>query len=343
MNHLTGQLPEVLTNEYCQNIIRRMKEREGELTGLPHNLIIDILVKGTEYLRLTDNLIKIEPEKKDDDHYFIIVGDLHGQFNDLIKIFDKFGYPTKQHVYILLGDYVDRGIDGLEILVTMSILKLTEPQSIYFLRGNHESLAMNSLYGFTDEIKSKFPQDYNSVLDACGEFYKSLPLAAVVANSAFCAHGGIFSRNELTQPGFIEEINSIDRFIDEDSNNPISLFNQLLWSDPELADGFKKNDFRGVGIVWGSKQSNLFLQQNHLKFIIRAHESPEARCIRVRYRLGGMQDGYVQDHCTCEGGAYTLYSAPCDKVCIQGVIQPCLGAVAVLLYPYNELCFQQFS
>ena len=176
----------------------------------------------------------------------------------------------------------------------------------------------------------------------CGEFFKSLPLAATIADTCFCSHGGIFSKNHLTQPGNVNDINIIDRFIDEDIN-PVSTFNQLLWSDPDLSDGFRLNEFRGIGIIWGSRQSSLFLQENKLKFIIRSHESPEARFERVHYRLGGMQEGYVQDHCTYEGGSYTVYSAPHDKVNVQGYIQPCRGAVAFLLYPYDEICFQQFA
>lgn len=56
-----------------------------------------------------------------------------------------------------------------------------------------------------------------------------------------------------------------------------------------------------------------------------------------------MQDGYVQDHCTYEGGSYTVYSSPADRVCIQGSVVPCRGAVAFLLNPFNELFFQQFE
>ncbi|KAL7722297.1 Serine/threonine-protein phosphatase [Entamoeba marina] len=166
--------------------------------------------------------------------------------------------------------------------------------------------------------------------------------AAVVAKTTFCSHAGIFARNHLHEPGRVEEINDVNRFVDEDLD-PLSIMNQLLWSDPELADGFAENEFRGAGIVWGSKQSAMFLTANNLKFIIRGHESADCRAHRTGYRLGGITDGYVQDHFAFEGGSYTVFSAPAKDVEIFGMLQPCRGAVGLLLYPYDELVFQQIQ
>ncbi|KAL7712220.1 Serine/threonine-protein phosphatase [Entamoeba marina] len=169
------------------------------------------------------------------------------------------------------------------------------------------------------------------IFNAFWKSFKTLPLAAVVAKTTFCSHAGIFARNHLHEPGRVEEINDVNRFVDEDLD-PLSIMNQLLWSDPELADGFAENEFRGAGIVWGSKQSAMFLTANNLKFIIRGHESADCRAHRTGYRLGGITDGYVQDHFAFEGGSYTVFSAPAK-----------IGAVGLLLYPYDELVFQQIQ
>jgi len=69
----------------------------------------------------------------------VVVGDLHGQFNDLQRIFERLGRPgSDDKVWVFLGDYIDRGPMGLEIVATLFALKLRHPGSIYLLRGNHE-------------------------------------------------------------------------------------------------------------------------------------------------------------------------------------------------------------
>ncbi|OHS98291.1 hypothetical protein TRFO_35323 [Tritrichomonas foetus] len=65
-----------------------------------------------------------------------VVGDTHGQFQDLVYIFEHFGNPTSENPYLFNGDYVDRGSQGLEILLTLFSWKIANPESIYFNRGN---------------------------------------------------------------------------------------------------------------------------------------------------------------------------------------------------------------
>ena len=83
-----------------------------------------------------------------------IVGDIHGQFVDLLRLFEFKGLPPNAS-YLFLGDYVDRGPSGLECMFLLMALKVKYPDQVHMLRGNHECAAINRIYGFHDECKRR--------------------------------------------------------------------------------------------------------------------------------------------------------------------------------------------
>ena len=77
----------------------------------------------------------------------MIVGDIHGQFYDLCNMIEKAGKPPETN-YLFLGDYVDRGIYGTEVVLLLCCLKLCYPSKVLLLRGNHESRSMTENFTF---------------------------------------------------------------------------------------------------------------------------------------------------------------------------------------------------
>lgn len=75
-------------------------------------------------------LIELSPPVK-------IVGDVHGQYSDLIRLFEMCGFPPSAN-YLFLGDYVDRGKQSLETILLLLCYKIKYPENFFLLRGNHE-------------------------------------------------------------------------------------------------------------------------------------------------------------------------------------------------------------
>ena len=72
-----------------------------------------------------------------------IFGDLHGQFGDLMRLFEEYGTPSTAGDityidYLFLGDYVDRGAHSLETICLLLALKIEHPKAVHLIRGNHE-------------------------------------------------------------------------------------------------------------------------------------------------------------------------------------------------------------
>ena len=192
-----------------------------------------------------------------------ICGDVHGQYYDLIRLFEYGGYPPESN-YLFLGDYVDRGKHNLEAICLLLAFKIKYPDNFFLLRGNHESASINRIYGFYDECKRRYNVKLWKIFTDC---FNSLPISAVISDKILCMHGGLSP--ELTS---LEQIKKINRPTDIPEEG---LLCDLLWSDPEKkVNSWGPND-RGVSVTFSASVVDNFLKKHDLDLICRAHQVVE--------------------------------------------------------------------
>ncbi|XP_015058465.1 serine/threonine-protein phosphatase BSL3-like isoform X1 [Solanum pennellii] len=203
-----------------------------------------------------------------------IFGDLHGQFGDLMRLFDEYGSPSTAGDiayidYLFLGDYVDRGQHSLETITLLLALKVEYPHNIHLIRGNHEASDINALFGFRIEcIERLGERDGIWAWHRINRLFNWLPLAALIEKKIICMHGGIGR-----SINHVEQIESIQRPITMEAGSIVLM--DLLWSDPtenDSVEGLRPNA-RGPGLVtFGPDRVMEFCNNNDLQLIVRAHE-----------------------------------------------------------------------
>ncbi|KAK4286300.1 hypothetical protein QN277_002872 [Acacia crassicarpa] len=203
-----------------------------------------------------------------------IFGDLHGQFGDLMRVFDEYGAPSTAGDiayidYLFLGDYVDRGQHSLETITLLLALKVEYPNNVHLIRGNHEAADINALFGFRIEcIERMGERDGIWSWHRINRLFNWLPLAALIEKKIICMHGGIGR-----SINHVEQIENLQRPISMEAGSIVLM--DLLWSDPtenDSVEGLRPNA-RGPGLVtFGPDRVMEFCNNNDLQLIVRAHE-----------------------------------------------------------------------
>ena len=136
---------------------------------------------------------------------------------------------------------------------------------IFLLRGNHESEALNKIYGFYDECKRRISiKCFKKITN----LFNVLPITALIDENILCMHGGL--SKDLTK---IEQLNKIVRPTEIPDEG---LLCDLVWSDPsdELSDNFGENE-RNVSVTFSKNVVEEFTKNNDLDLICRAHQVVE--------------------------------------------------------------------
>ncbi|KPP62236.1 serine/threonine-protein phosphatase PP1-alpha catalytic subunit-like [Scleropages formosus] len=290
------------------SIIQRLLEVKGSRPGknvqLTENEIRGLCLKSREIFLSQPILLELEAPLK-------ICGDVHGQYYDLLRLFEYGGFPPESN-YLFLGDYVDRGKQSLETICLLLAYKVKYPENFFLLRGNHECASINRIYGFYDECKRRrlaaalshsvemrigcvtMPvgavhsrhaggkRRYNIKLwKTFTDCFNCLPVAAIVDEKIFCCHGvmvaGCGARwlMALLPPGLSPDLQSMEqvRRVMRPTDVPDQgLLCDLLWADPDKdVLGWGEND-RGVSFTFGADVVAKFLHKHDMDLICRAHQ-----------------------------------------------------------------------
>mmetsp|Transcript_32325 Transcript_32325/g.55924 ORF Transcript_32325/g.55924 Transcript_32325/m.55924 type:complete len:407 (+) Transcript_32325:2348-3568(+) len=196
-----------------------------------------------------------------------LIGDIHGQFYDMMRVLDIAGHPTKVKL-IFMGDYVDRGMYSCEVILLLYALKICYPERVILLRGNHECRQLTLFFNFRQECLTKYDdQVYDAIMDS----FDCMPLACILNGRYLIVHGGL-SPDLRT----LDDISRIKRFKETPRSGSMC---DILWSDPAEHNGvatdaeFLANPNRGCSYIYNSYGCQRFLTRNNLLTVIRAHEA----------------------------------------------------------------------
>ncbi|KAJ1456958.1 Metallo-dependent phosphatase-like protein [Pelagophyceae sp. CCMP2097] len=233
-----------------------VKDKPGTEVLLPEDDIVWVIRKAREVFLEQPILLEVHAPLN-------ICGDTHGQYHDLLRLFEMGGFPPSAN-YLFLGDYVDRAKQSIETITLLMCYKLRYPLTFFLLRGNHECSALNRIYGFYDECKRRYSIKLWRIFGDC---FNCMPVAAIVEEKILCMHGGLSPELEK-----LSQISSIQRPTEVPEEGVLC---DLLWSDPESAVSGWGYNSRGVSYTFGMDVVRNFLDQHDLDLICRAHQVVE--------------------------------------------------------------------
>lgn len=212
----------------------------------------------------SNKLFELTPELISETRRLLVAGDLHGDYPVFQKIRELF--DSEEDVLILLGDYADRGPQGVEVIDGIRRLIEQYPTRVIALKGNHEDYTSEGKPRFmpcnlpreAERKKGGWETYFHNQLKP---FIDNLYLAAIIPDETLFVHGGISSK-----------VTSLKHL-----QYPTPQVKQdILWSDPAEVKGERPNR-RGVGVEFGRKTTEKVCQRLNVKRIVRSHQPRKAR------------------------------------------------------------------
>ena len=309
------------SDDWLTTIVKSMKG-DKDLRALPDETTFIHLVKlVTDLFTPMDACVHINvPE----DGRLVVVGDLHGQLDDLLWILTE-GQPSEKTHYLFNGDFVDRGPEQCEVLVLLYALKILHPHSVWLNRGNHEEHRVNKAAGKDGFLQCCVNLYSDTAYKVVQTSFQSLPLCHVINDTIAVVHGGLPSDVGVT----ISEMRRINRFrecpcsknrgAELPETREDRIFQALLWSDPKDMKSRVAMSSRGAGVWFNEDVTTEFLKANNLKHLVRSHEV--------------VSSGHKPQH---DGKCITVFSA--SRYCGK---DDNLGSYIVIL-PKLEMNFSEF-
>jgi serine/threonine-protein phosphatase PP1 catalytic subunit len=247
---------ELSVDDIVEKCLEPLGQKPGKMINIPENSLKTLCNSVRDLLLTQPALLEVEAPLK-------ICGDIHGQYHDLLRMFEYGGFPPESN-YLFLGDYVDRGKQSLETITLLFSYKLKYPENFFLLRGNHECASITRIYGFYDECKRR--HSIKLWKQFC-DVFNCLPVCSVVDEKIICMHGGLSP--EMTN---FEQFKRLCRPTDVPDTGIIC---DLLWADPDKdITGWADND-RGVSFIFGPDVVQNFLTKWDMDLVCRAHQVVE--------------------------------------------------------------------
>jgi Ca2+-binding EF-hand superfamily protein len=284
-----------------QEMLRYFEKRDQtkEALAWTSNSFVNLGRSIVNLCKEVREIIKNEPRSLKLSSPCYILGDIHGNYQDLV-CFEKCLWRTTPLLspasFLFLGDYVDRGIHGLEVVIYLLAIKYQCPKKVLLLRGNHEIRKVQQMFTFFTECIGKFGDVLGlEVWNAINTVFDVLPFSAVIDDKILCLHGGIPSPSSCPDE-FISMVNDIPvPLSDPEIESPLAW--EIMWNDPYSIDvntmiqipiganhGFFNNTRRSTGNYFTNEALMSFLEKNNFTHVVRAHEVQQ---VGFKVQLGG--------------------------------------------------------